>query len=94
MNESVDPQAVVVAVKRILVPLDRSGYKEKITAYAVSLGKAGGAEIMAIHVIEPEHTGLSYRMVELKQRKRQEKKQEDRLNIYLMKSILWQRKKA
>jgi hypothetical protein len=28
MDESVDPQAIVVAaVKRILVPIDRSGYK-------------------------------------------------------------------
>ena len=37
MNESVDPQAIVVVVKRILVPIDRSGYKEKITAYGVSV---------------------------------------------------------
>ena len=58
MNESVDPQAiavVVVVVKRILVPIDRSGYKDKIIAYAISLGKAWGAEITAIHVIEPRH---------------------------------------
>jgi nucleotide-binding universal stress UspA family protein len=55
MNEGVDLQAVVVAVKRILVPIDRSGYREKITAYGISLGKAWGAEITAIHVIEPVH---------------------------------------
>jgi nucleotide-binding universal stress UspA family protein len=56
MNESVDPQAIaVVVVKRILVPIDRSGYKDKIIAYAISLGKAWGAEITAIHVIEPRH---------------------------------------
>ena len=55
MNEGVDLQVVVVAVKRILVPIDRSGYREKITAYGISLGKAWGAEITAIHVIEPVH---------------------------------------
>jgi nucleotide-binding universal stress UspA family protein len=42
-----------VAVKKILAPIDRSKYKEKIIAYAVSLGKAWGAEITAIHVIDP-----------------------------------------
>lgn len=33
----------LVAVKKILMPVDRSEYKEKITAYAISLGKAWGA---------------------------------------------------
>jgi nucleotide-binding universal stress UspA family protein len=42
-----------VAVKKILAPIDRSKYKEKIIDYAVSLGKAWGAEITAIHVIDP-----------------------------------------
>jgi nucleotide-binding universal stress UspA family protein len=71
MNESIDPQAVVVAVKRILVPIDRSGYKEKIIAYAVSLGKAWEAEITAIHVIEPEHA-LSDGRAEAKKEAREE----------------------
>jgi len=39
-----------VTVKKILAPIDRSKYKEKIIAYAISLGKAWGAEITAIHV--------------------------------------------
>lgn len=42
-----------VGVKKILVPIDRSKYKEKIIAYAISLGKAWGAEIIAMHVIDP-----------------------------------------
>jgi nucleotide-binding universal stress UspA family protein len=42
-----------VAVKKILAPIDRSKYKEKIIAYAISLGKAWGAETTAIHVIDP-----------------------------------------
>jgi nucleotide-binding universal stress UspA family protein len=42
-----------VAVKKILAAIDRSKYKEKIIAYAISLGKAWGAEVTAIHVIDP-----------------------------------------
>ena len=42
-----------VAVKKILAPIDRSKYKEKIIAYAIYLGKLWGAEITAIHVIDP-----------------------------------------
>jgi nucleotide-binding universal stress UspA family protein len=42
-----------VTVKKILAPIDRSKYREKIIAYAISLGKAWGAEIIAIHVIDP-----------------------------------------
>jgi nucleotide-binding universal stress UspA family protein len=41
------------AVKKILAPIDTSKYREKIIAYAISLGKAWGAEITAIHVIDP-----------------------------------------
>ena len=42
-----------VAVKKILAPIDRSKYREKIIAYAISLGKAWDADITAIHVIDP-----------------------------------------
>jgi len=42
-----------VAVKKILAPIDRSKYKEKIIAYAIYLGKLWGAEITTIHVIDP-----------------------------------------
>jgi len=42
-----------VAVKNILAPIDRSKYREKIIAYAISLGKAWDADITAIHVIDP-----------------------------------------
>jgi nucleotide-binding universal stress UspA family protein len=38
--------------KKILIPVDRSEHKQKIVAYAVSLSKAWGAEITAIHVID------------------------------------------
>src|SRR5438094_5721961 len=42
-----------VRVRKILAPVDRSKYKEKIIGYAISLGKAWEAEIVAIHVIDP-----------------------------------------
>jgi len=51
MEKNVD--GGLVTVKKILTPIDRSGYKEKILAYAISLGKAWGAEVTVIHVIDP-----------------------------------------
>jgi nucleotide-binding universal stress UspA family protein len=54
MKHSADAYSTVtVLVKRILVAVDRSEYKEKIVAYALSLTKAWGAEITAIHIVEP-----------------------------------------
>lgn len=54
MKRSADPYSTVtVLVKRILVAVDMSEYKEKIVAYALSLTKAWGAEITAIHIVEP-----------------------------------------
>ena len=44
---------VLVTVRKILTPIDRSEYREKILAYAIALEKAWGAEITAIHVIDP-----------------------------------------
>ena len=44
-----------IRAKRILAAVDRSKYKEKIIEYAISLGKAWEAEIVAIHVIDPGH---------------------------------------
>jgi K+-sensing histidine kinase KdpD len=55
MKESADPPATVVTVKRILVPIDRSEYKEKIVAYAISLNNAWKAEMTVIHVLDPRH---------------------------------------
>ena len=62
----------VVAVKKILVPVDRSGYKEKIIVYAVSLGIAWEAEVTVIHVIDPVR-GVPGGKVEEKEREREEK---------------------
>jgi nucleotide-binding universal stress UspA family protein len=43
----------LVAIKKILAAIDISESKEKIIEYAISLGKGGGSEITAIHVIDP-----------------------------------------
>lgn len=42
----------MTTVKKILVALDRSEYKTKVTSFAVTLAKALGAELTAIHVID------------------------------------------
>lgn len=55
MKESDHPPATVETVKHILVPIDRSEYKEKIVAYAISLSKAWKAEMTVLHVLEPRH---------------------------------------
>jgi hypothetical protein len=39
MEENVDGGALAT-VKKILAPIDRSGYKEQILAFAISIGKA------------------------------------------------------
>ena len=81
-----------VAVKKILAPIDRSKYKEKIIAYAMSLGKAWGAEITAIHVIDPGQRVPGGRVKE-KGTAERKKKQKHRLKIYSTKLIYKQRKK-
>ena len=61
----------LVAVKKILTPIDRSGYKEKILAYALSLGKAWGAELTVIHVIDAGR-GVPGGRIKEKEREREE----------------------
>ena len=54
MEKNVDGGALAT-VKKILAPIDRSGYKEQILAFAISIGKAWRAEITAIYVIALLH---------------------------------------
>jgi len=70
MEKNVDSEALA-AVKKILVPVDRSGYKEKIIVYAVSLGIAWEAEVTVIHVIDPGR-GVPGGKVKEKERQREE----------------------
>jgi nucleotide-binding universal stress UspA family protein len=71
-----------VAVKKILASIDRSKYKEKIIAYAISLGKAWGAEVTAIHVIDPGRGVLGGRVKEKEKQREEEAERpaEDLLN--------------
>jgi nucleotide-binding universal stress UspA family protein len=61
-----------VKVRKILAPVDRSKYKEKIIEYAISLGKAWKAEIVAIHVIDPGR-GIPGARIKEKELERQER---------------------
>ena len=39
------------AVKRVLVPIDRSEYKEKIVGHPISLGKAWKADMIVYFIV-------------------------------------------
>ncbi len=67
MEKNVDSEALAAVIDN-----DRSGYKEKILAYAISLGKAWGAELTVIHVIDPGR-GVPGAKVKEKERQREEK---------------------
>jgi nucleotide-binding universal stress UspA family protein len=69
MEKNVD--GGLATVKKILTPIDRSGYKEKILAFAISLGKAWGAELTVIHVIDPGR-GVPGGRIKEKEREREE----------------------
>lgn len=48
-----------VKVGKILLSIDKSGYKDKATAYAITLAKSLGAEVTAIHVIGSSSLGAT-----------------------------------
>lgn len=75
MEKNVDGGALAT-VKKILASIDRSGYKEQILAFATSLGKAWGAEITAIHVIDPGRGVPGGRVKEKEQEREEEAKRE------------------
>jgi len=60
-----------VVVKKIVAAIDRSKYKEKIIDYAISMGKAWGAEVTAIHVIHPGR-GVPGGRIQQKEKQREE----------------------
>jgi len=47
------------AIKTILIAVDKSGHKEKIVSYAVTLAKSLAAEIIAVHVIDKSALGAT-----------------------------------
>lgn len=48
-----------VTVNKILVAIDKSGYKNKATAYAITLAKSLGAELTVIHIISKSSFGAT-----------------------------------
>lgn len=70
-----------IAIKKILMPIDRSGYSEKILAYGISLGKAWGAELTAIHVIDPGRGVPGGRVKEKEMEREEQAKREGMLAL-------------
>lgn len=48
-----------IKVGKILLAIDKSGYKDKATAYAVKLAKSLDAEVVAVHVIGRSSLGAT-----------------------------------
>lgn len=46
-------------IKKILIAIDKSGYKEKIIRYGLTLAKALGADVTAVHVIDRYSLGVA-----------------------------------
>ena len=59
MSEKSNVEHGPASIKTILIAVDRSGYKEKIISYAITLAKALGAEIIALHVIDKSSLGAA-----------------------------------
>ena len=49
------------SIKKILIPLVKSEYNDKIISYAIILAKGSGASITAIHVLDKSAQGLGDR---------------------------------
>ncbi|MFZ0512213.1 MAG: universal stress protein [Candidatus Nitrosopolaris sp.] len=81
MEKNVDREALIT-IKKILMPIDRSEYREKILAYAIALGKAWGAEVTAIHVIDPGR-GVPGGRVKEKEREREEEAKREAQTLVL-----------
>ena len=47
------------AIKKILLAIDRSGYRDKATGYAIKLAKSLNAELIVIHVIGKSSLGAT-----------------------------------
>jgi nucleotide-binding universal stress UspA family protein len=46
-------------LKKILMAIDKSGYKDKVIVYAITLAKALEAHITAIHVLDKSSLGIA-----------------------------------
>jgi nucleotide-binding universal stress UspA family protein len=52
-------EEIPVSIEKILLAIDKSGYKSKATAYAITLARALGAEITVIHIIGKSSFGTT-----------------------------------
>lgn len=59
MTEKLTPEQGPAMIKTILIAIDKSGYKEKIISYAITLAKSLTAEIIALHVIDKSALGAT-----------------------------------
>jgi nucleotide-binding universal stress UspA family protein len=71
---------ILLTVKKILIPIDRSEYREKILAHAVALSRAWGAELTAIHVIDPGR-GVPGGRIKEKEKEREEQAKQEGLAV-------------
>jgi nucleotide-binding universal stress UspA family protein len=71
---------ILLTVKKILIPIDRSEYREKILAHAVALSRTWGAELTAIHVIDPGR-GVPGGRVKEKEKEREEQAKQEGLAV-------------
>ena len=76
----------MISVKKILIPVDRSEYQEKIVRYSLSLSKAWDAKITAIHVIDAGR-GVGYDDKYTEETKRERILEEEKHSIDLLNEI-------
>lgn len=58
-NGKYDTTQQPIAVNKILMAVDNSGYKDKVISFAITLAKALGADLTAIHVIDKYSLGIT-----------------------------------
>jgi nucleotide-binding universal stress UspA family protein len=77
---SVDVTQKPLEIRRILMAVDKSGYKEKVISYSIILAKALHAELTAMHVIETSTTPPGLRDFEKQYESDLEKKSQNLLD--------------
>ena len=70
----------LLTVKKILIPVDRSEYREKILTHAIALSRAWGAGLTAIHVIDPVR-GVPGGKVKEKEKEREEQAKQEGMEV-------------
>ena len=59
MSKKMPIKDVHVNINKILLAIDKSGYKDKATAYSITLAKALGSKVTVIHIIGKSSFGAS-----------------------------------